>query len=68
MLDKLVKSQGMALVKSAMKQFLKPEDKGLIAWKDEKGDPQFKIYRVNPIEYIKELEKELLQLRKQTEL
>ncbi len=68
MLDKIVKSQGMALVKSAMKQFLKPEDRGLIAWKDEKGEPQFKIYKVNPIEYIKDLESQILQLRKQSEL
>lgn len=68
MFDKIVKSQGMALVKSAMKQFLKPEDKGLIAWKDEKGDPQFKIYKMNPIEYIKELENQIMVLRKQSEL
>ena len=58
MFEKILESQGMTLVKSAMKKFLKPEDLSLLAWKNEKGEPEFKIFQIDMKEYILQLEAE----------
>ena len=56
MFDKLIENQGKTLVKIAMDKYITDDDKCLLAWKNDKGEPEFKVFKVDLRSYIKDLE------------
>jgi len=56
MIEKLLKNQGYTIAKTAMKMFLKDDDRSLIAYIDDNGEPNSIVFKFDIRTRIKSLE------------